>query len=154
MIVEKLKLREDPTILLKILLLRGKFEEASNLCMELGLQKWALLFNIDISGNDQSSKTLLHLQPHQEMKKELQIFNELFQIPKAFWYDNTLKTLVDKLGEILKTIPLSIKDQEMEDVMKRYMQWAFLLTQCEINTKGNMPFYELHFLTNRDPRNF
>ena len=99
--MELLLEKEEPSILIKILLLRGKIEESVILCDKFGLQKWKFLLNED-QNFEYHLKNEANISHHDEILTELLNVSEIFQISSNHIHSAT-DYFLDKIYENLSS---------------------------------------------------
>ena len=75
--------KECPNVLIKMLLMIGKHQEASDLCQNLGLQKWAIFFDQDknMCRNVITEDKIKCYEPSIDTTEELHYVKTIFSVP-------------------------------------------------------------------------
>lgn len=120
---------------IKMLLLRGKFAEAANICAHFGIHKWALAFDKGPKKWPFSADLIDSKQPaflHRELREIDSLFEQPLMQPDPEILDFILEkgcAMAEKQGLFL--------DEECLSGLRRIMKWAFVLIQA-FNIDQNM----------------
>ena len=133
LVLDLLPLKENPSVLLKMLLLRGKFDEASVLCQKLDLHKWKLLFQ----GQQKEQQPLIkeedldQFQPSVTFINELKEISNIFQLPYSFYQlETNFEFALNKAQDILEKEGLIFKQSMSES--ERPLMWAYIFLKIDL----------------------
>ena len=125
--------KECPTVLIKMLLMIGKHQEASDLCQNLGLQKWAIVFDQDrnMCRNVITEDKIESYEPSIDTIEELDYVKAMFSVPIST--ENILLSIWKRIrSNFLKEGFISNEGSDHQALLRGF-RWAFVIIKIAEN---------------------